>query len=157
MHDNPLYHGNLKSVAVPEYSRESVEEADSLFLGLMGIPFESDWTTTIFRLAEATLQRQKMVTIWTCGYSTTITQTTSVRPPDPIHPVSPSHECAYTMSELAQALLNSYPEHLRWYVCQYCMEERGATNQIAEVEVKLPFSFNTYLNQADKSLVLGTK
>jgi hypothetical protein len=137
--------------------RSQLAEADSLFLGLMGIPFNSDLTTTIFRLTEATLRRKKSVTIWTCGYSTTITQATSIRSPDPIHPDGASQNCAYTLAQIAQALLQRYPQQLRWYVCQYCMEERGATNQIVDVEIKLPFSFNTYLNQADKGLVIGTK
>ena len=123
----------------------------------MGTPFESDWTTTVFRLIEATLKANKTVAVWTCGYSTQITQKGYVRPADPIHPDSPSKECAYTLTELVESLLQKYPDLLRWYVCRYCMEERGASAQIAGVDILLPFSFNSYLNQADKSLVLGMK
>lgn len=132
-------------------------EGDSLFLGLMGSPFDTDWTTTVFRLIEATLKRGKTVCVWTCGNSTAITHTTAIRPADPIHPQAAETDEVYSLSEMARSLLHRYPEQLRWCVCKYCMEERGATAQIPEVEILLPFTFNTYLNLANKSLVLGVK
>lgn len=132
------------------------EEANSIFLGLMGSPFANDGTTSVFRMAESILRQGKEVVIWTCGNSTSITQTTSIRTQDPINSRL-DEQGNYAMYELAKSLLAKYPEQLRWYVCQYCMEERGATNQIEEVEVLLPFSFNFYLNQSDQALVLGTK
>jgi sulfur relay (sulfurtransferase) complex TusBCD TusD component (DsrE family) len=129
----------------------------SLFLGVMGTPFHTDYATSVFRLANEALVQGKDVTIWTCGYSTTMTQTTAIRPENPIAAESMKSEGTHTLSELAQELLKKYRHQLRWYVCSYCMEERGATAQIPEVEIQLPFSFNTYLNQADQSLVFGTK
>ncbi|MCG7536683.1 DsrE family protein [Pseudoalteromonas sp. OOF1S-7] len=132
------------------------EEAHSIFLGLMGSPFANDGTTSVFRMAESILSQGKEVVIWTCGNSTAITQTTSIRTQDPIKSRL-DEQGNYPMYELAKSLFAKYPDQLRWYVCQYCMEERGATNQIEEVEVLLPFSFNFYLNQSDQALVLGTK
>ena len=130
--------------------------AQSLFLGLMGGPFTGDWTTNFFQIAEAALKRGTDVTVWTCGNATSMTQTTNIRPDDPIHADCPG--CGnHTLAEMATALLDAHPDHLRWYVCRYCMEERGATAQIPQAQIQLPFSFNTYLNQADRSLVLGIK
>ncbi len=62
-----------------------------------------------------------------------------------------------TTAALVQGLFRTYPGQLRWYVCRYCMEERGAVAQIPEIEVQIPYSFNTYLTIADQGLVLGTK
>ncbi len=149
----------LRSEAVTSKVSETSDpvEASSLFLGLMGSPFDTDWTTTVFRLLDTLLKHRKNVCVWCCGFSTMITQTTATRPPDPIHPHAWDRDKVYSMSEMAQALLHRHPEQLRWCVCRYCMEERGATAQIPEVEILLPFSFNSYLNQADQSLVLGIK
>ncbi len=147
---------NIRSVK-PLNTETEVKAAQSLFLGLMGAPFDTDYTTSVFRLAHEALKQEKDVTIWTCGYSTTMTQTTAIRPDNPIAAGGTEQESTYTLSELAQSLLHKYPGQLRWYVCRYCMEERGATAQIPEVEIQLPFSFNTYLSQADQSLVFGTK
>lgn len=131
--------------------------AQSLFLGLMGSPYTSDWTTTFFRLLETSLHRGCDVCVWTCGNSTALTSRRMHRDPDPIHPGSPSHGCAHALPALAGHYLHQHPDKLRWYVCRYCMEERGATDQIDGVEIKLPFSFDTYLHQAEQSLVMGIK
>lgn len=136
---------------------QTARQAGSLFLGLMGSPYESDWTTTFFRLLDDTLKRGCDVNVWTCGNSTSITSRLMHRDPDPIHPDSPSHHCAHSIPALAARYLEKYPGQLRWYVCRYCMEERGATEQIDGIEIKLPFSFDTYLNQAEQALVFGTK
>lgn len=133
------------------------EQAQSLFLGVMGSPFDNDLATSVFRISEATLKVGKELTIWTCGYATQITQTTNVRTVDPISSIKTEDHDHHTLAQMAQALFRQYPQQLRWYVCQYCMEERGATSQIHEVEIMLPFSFNSYLSQADQSLVLGVK
>ncbi|SOH95000.1 DsrE/DsrF-like family protein [Monaibacterium marinum] len=134
-----------------------IKPAESLFLGLMGSPYSSDWTTTFFRLLPAALAQGCDVTVWTCGNATSITSSLMRRDGDPIHPDSPSHVCAHTMPQMAAGLLAAHPDTLRWYVCSYCMEERGASEQIEGPEIKLPFSFDTYLHQADQALVLGTK
>ncbi len=134
-----------------------VQPARSLFLGLMGRPFESDWTTTFFRMLDSCLDRGTQVVVWTCGNSTSITSQLMHRPPDPIHQNRPSKHCVHALPEMAGALIRAYPDQLRWFVCQYCMEERGATKQIDGIEIKLPFSFEIYLNQADQALVFGEK
>ena len=58
---------------------------------------------------------------------------------------------------MVKALVEKHHTHLNWYVCRYCMEERGATQQIPEIQIKIPFTFQHYLNAADISLVLGVK
>jgi len=126
----------------------------SLFLGVMGTPYQTDLVTSLLRLTEASLRQGVYVTVWTCGYATMLTQLTLVRPHDPaVRPGDPHP----TTAGLVQRLIETYPNQLSWYVCRYCMEERGAVDQIPEVEVKIPFSFNTYMTIADKAVVLGVK
>lgn len=134
-----------------------VQPARSLFVALMGRPFESDWTTTFFRMLSSCLDRGTQVVVWTCGNSTSITSRLMHRPPDPIHQNHTSTRSVYALPEMAAALMRTHPDQLRWFVCQYCMEERGATHQIDGIEIKLPFSFEIYLNQADQALVFGEK
>ncbi len=142
---------------IGQHTEKGDEESDSLFLGLMGSPFDGDWTTSFFRLAESVLKQGKQLSVWTCGNSTSITQYSAVRPRDPIQSIKEANTPVYTLAEMVQSLFKTFPGQLRWYVCQYCMEERGATQQIDDVEVLLPFSFNFYLNQSDQALVLGVK
>jgi sulfur relay (sulfurtransferase) complex TusBCD TusD component (DsrE family) len=129
----------------------------SLFIGLMGTPYQSDLTTSCFRLTEEALRQGNQVVVWTCGYGTMLTQSTLVRPLDVLAQDENANEQHPSTAELVRALFRAYPTQLRWYVCLYCMEERGAVAQISEVEIKIPFSFNTYLTVADQGLVLGVK
>lgn len=140
--------------------KHELEQVDSssLFIGLMGTPYQSDITTSLFRLTEATLSHGHRVTVWTCGYGTMLTQSTLIRPEDAIAPKGASDTLVHmTTAALVQSLFRAYPDQLRWYVCRYCMEERGAVAQIPEIEIQIPYSFNTYLTMADQGLVLGTK
>lgn len=137
---------------------QEVARPGSLFIGLMGTPYQSDITTSLFRLTEATLSQGHQVTVWTCGYGTMLTQSTLVRPSDALASESDGDGADHmTTAALVQGLFRAYPQKLRWYVCRYCMEERGAVAQIPEIEVQIPYSFNTYLTMADQGLVLGTK
>ncbi|HKP94817.1 MAG TPA: DsrE family protein [Fibrobacteria bacterium] len=128
----------------------------SFFFGLMGTPYQSDLATSLFRMVQEALAQGHEVVVWTCGYGTMLTQRTLVRPPDMFedgqgvaaHP---------TTAELVQSMFRSSRGHLKWFVCRYCMEERGAVHQIEEVSVKIPFTFQHYLNKADIPLVLGVK
>lgn len=130
----------------------------SFFFGMMGTPFQSDTVTSLFRMVESALQQGSRVTVWNCGHATGLSQATLVRgrdffAPKGVETFNPS------TAEMIQALFRRYSnrDQLEWLVCRYCMEERGATAQIPEAKVKIPFSFQHYLSVADVSLVLGVK
>lgn len=133
------------------------DTAKSVFFGLMGAPYSRDWALPFFRLLTDVLERGTDVVVWTCGNATTMTSQHMQRDGDPIHSDCVSHSCSHTLPDMARELLHAYPDTLRWYICKYCMEERGAVNHIDGVEIKLPFSFDTYVHLADQSLVFGKK
>jgi sulfur relay (sulfurtransferase) complex TusBCD TusD component (DsrE family) len=127
----------------------------SLFLGLIGPPYESDQLTTALRIADEAVRQEHRVTVWTCGYSTTLTaaalgagkprnaQTWAVRFP--------------STSALAADLLEWAGGALEWLVCRYCAEERGALEQMPQVRVRPPYEFVQRAVAADVALVLGVK
>ncbi|WP_345812302.1 hypothetical protein AAGS40_15030 [Paraburkholderia sp. PREW-6R] len=138
----------------------------SLFFGMMGTPFQSETVTSLFRMVDSALSRGHRVTVWNCGYATGLSQASLVRPPDSFasadadtHSVTGDTAHHPTTAEMIQALMRRYGPTGRfdWLVCRYCMEERGATQQIPEAKVKIPFTFQHYLSEADVSLVLGVK
>lgn len=127
----------------------------SVFLGLIGPPYESDQLTTALRIADEAVRQRHRVTVWTCGYSTTLTaaslgatkprnaQTWAVRFP--------------STSALAIGLLDWAGPALQWLVCRYCAEERGALDQVPQVRVRPPYEFVQRATAADVALVLGVK
>lgn len=127
----------------------------SLFLGLVGTPYESDLLTTAVRLAEEAARQDHPVTVWACGYATALT-TVDVGPTAPrnvrhwdTHYPSPA--------ALVTHLLHWADGRVTWLVCRYCAQERGATNQMAGIRIRPPYKFLELANAADVSLVLGVK
>lgn len=130
----------------------------SYFFGMMGTPFQSETVTSLFRMVEAALAAGHKVTVWNCGHATGLSQSSLVRPRDFFLPKDAEVHNP-TTAELIQALFRRYAagDQIEWLVCRFCMEERGATQQIPQAKVKIPFTFQHYLSAADVSLVLGVK
>ena len=127
----------------------------SVFLGLIGPPYESDQLTTALRIADEAVRQQHRVTIWTCGYSTTLTSAA-------LGPVKPRNAQTWgvnfpSTSALAADLLAWAGDSLQWLVCRYCAEERGVLHQMPQVRVRPPYEFVQRAVAADVALVLGVK
>jgi sulfur relay (sulfurtransferase) complex TusBCD TusD component (DsrE family) len=127
----------------------------SLFLGLIGAPYESDLFTTAMRLTDAAVRQGHQVTVWTCGYSTALT-TTALGPAKPRD--LRNWDTSYpSTAALATHLLDWADGRLTWLVCRYCAEERGTLDQMPGVRVRPPYEFRDRFTAADASLVLGVK
>jgi hypothetical protein len=137
---------------------ESSTTKPSIFFGMMGTPFQSETVTSLFRMVESALSKGHRVTVWNCGHATGLSQSSLVRPRDSFARTETAGANP-TTAEMIQALMRRYGHDglLDWLVCRYCMEERGTTQQIPEAKVKIPFTFQHYLSEADFSLVLGVK
>ena len=151
--------GGQDPLSLPGHARALADAsgARSVFFGGMGTPFQSELTTTLFRMVQSALEMDHQVTVWTCGYATNLTQRSLVRPKDSFAAKDAPGTNDLSTAQVVQALMRKHSDKLDWYVCRYCMEERGATQQIDEVQVKIPFTFQHYLSAADVSLVLGVK
>jgi sulfur relay (sulfurtransferase) complex TusBCD TusD component (DsrE family) len=127
----------------------------SLFLGLIGAPYESDLLTTAVRMAEEAARQDHRVTVWACGYATALT-TMDVGDTAPrnlrhwdTHYPSPT--------ALITHLLQWSDGRIEWLVCRYCAQERGTTNQIDRIRIRPPYKFMELADAADVSLILGVK
>ena len=127
----------------------------SLFLGLVGAPYESDLLTTALRIADEAVRQQHRVTMWACGYATTLTSAAL----GPTRPRNAARwDVAYpSTAALATGLLDWAGDRLEWLVCRYCAEERGALEQMPGVRVRPPYEFMRRAIAADSSLVFGVK
>ncbi|HEY0168573.1 MAG TPA: hypothetical protein VGB75_16130 [Jatrophihabitans sp.] len=129
--------------------------ARSLFLGLIGAPYESDQLTTALRIADEAVRQQHRVTVWTCGYATALT-TAALGPTRPRN--ANDWDVRYpSTAALASGLLDWAGDSLDWLVCRYCAEERGTLDQMPGVRVRPPYEFMRRAVAADTSLVFGVK
>ncbi|MFC0602045.1 DsrE family protein [Streptomyces palmae] len=124
-----------------------------VMISLFGAPYESERITTAFRLAQSLLDRGATVAIWTCGYSTALT-CASLGDSKPRNLIDLDRDHPSTV-RLVKDLLAGYPERLHWYVCRFCADERGMTEQIPQVKMKSAFRFMDHVAAADKLLCLG--
>ena len=127
----------------------------SLFLGLIGAPYESDLFTTTVRMAEEAVRQEHEVTVWTCGYATALT-VAALAPTKPRNVIA--WDTAYpSPAALATHLLGWAEGRLSWLICRYCAEERGTLDQLPGVRIRPPYEFIQRAHAADVCLVLGTK
>jgi hypothetical protein len=129
--------------------------ASSLFLGLIGTPYESDLFTTAMRLTDEAVRQGHRVTVWTCGYSTALT-TVALGADKPRDLANWGVRYPSTAA-LAAHLLEWADGRLAWLVCRYCAEERGTLDQMAGVRIRPASEFRARYATADTSLVLGVK
>lgn len=125
----------------------------TILIALLASPYHSDSTTTFFRVTQAALSQGHHVIVWACKGATTLTIET-LGASKPRNFLNMQGEYPSTVT-LIQSLLAQHTDHLQWYICRHCMEERGATNQIKHVKIKPPFKFLDYCNQSDVCLTIS--
>jgi sulfur relay (sulfurtransferase) complex TusBCD TusD component (DsrE family) len=139
---------------------ETSNQTKSLFLGVMGAPYESELCTTVMRMVDEALRKGHHVTVWTCGGATTLTlQSLGESKPRNLLDLGSERGDAhyYSTAALIGELLRISEGRLQWLVCRNCMEERGALEHIAGVKIISAFKFMQCLNQADVAMVMGVK
>lgn len=124
-----------------------------LLLVAMGTPFSDDSISTMLRLAEAAAARGGRVQIWTCGYSTMLTQRA-------LGATKPSNafdwDARYPSSAAwAAGFLTRHEGRTRWLSCRFCSEERGATDHLAEVTVRPAMAFGRHVAESAKTVFVG--
>lgn len=124
-----------------------------VMLAIYGSPHQTEMITTALRLTQALLDRDARVQIWTCGDATGLTRT-SLGATKPRNLLEWTRDYPSAASVVAD-LLEAYPGRLHWYVCRFCSDERGMSEQIPQVRRRPPFTFWDHTRSAGKLLTLG--
>ncbi|WP_034276378.1 hypothetical protein [Haloechinothrix halophila] len=132
--------------------RKSLPQTD-LLLTLMGAPHADDTLTDTLRLVQALLDSGTRVSVWACGYATLLTQR-ALGECKPRNPASWDTEYPSTAAIIA-TMLAAHPEHLYWYGCRFCSDDRGADDHLAEVVMRPPARYAENVAAAGKTLVIG--
>lgn len=131
-----------------------------IFFGVMGAPYESELSTTLFRMIDEALRQGHHVSVWTCGGATTLTQSSlgEEKPRNLMDLVTGRRDAIYpTTAALVRGFLTGAGGRLEWRVCRHCADERGAGPHVEGVSVASPFRFLSQMERADVALVLGVK
>lgn len=131
----------------------AAERRYDLLLVIMGAPHTSDMTTTVLRLIQAMLDRGGRVQVWTCGYATMLTHR-ALGEIKPRNLIDWSTESPSTAG-LIGGMLAASGGRLRWCVCRFCNDERGAGEHIEGVLVRTPFKFSEHVFESARTLFVG--
>lgn len=132
----------------------------SIFIHVIGAPFESELSTTLLRMVDAGLDQGLRITVWTCGGATTLTHQGlgAMKPRNLIDLAEGQRQIDYpTTLTLIRGLLAKGEGRLNWYVCRHCMEERGVSEQMDGVKVQYPFKFVQLYYSFDTSIIIGIR
>ncbi|TDD44124.1 hypothetical protein E1288_24940 [Saccharopolyspora elongata] len=124
-----------------------------VLLKVLGTPHQTELVTSVFRLADALLDRGAAVQVWTCGDATGLTRV-SLGDSKPIN-FADRHADHPSTARLVRELLSAHPDRLNWYVCRFCCADRGAAEQIPEVRKRPPARFWEHVQATDKVLAMG--
>lgn len=116
-------------------------------------PHTTDTLTTVLRLAEAVLARNKTIRIWACGYNTMLTQASlgDTKPADLRDPSTPTP----TAAAMIRDLLTDHKGQFGWIVCTACSAERGAHNHIPEVRLRSDARLAATIGAARQTVYIG--
>jgi sulfur relay (sulfurtransferase) complex TusBCD TusD component (DsrE family) len=104
-------------------ARNAGTPCDVLFV-LTGAPYATDLVTTVLRMVDELLRRDRTVRVWACGYATALTLE-ALGPSKPRDLSDWAKQLPSTAAVIA-GLLHDYPDQLTWEVCRYCAQDRGA-------------------------------
>lgn len=120
---------------------------------LLGGPHRTEVVTSALRLTQALLEHGATVQVWACGDATSLTcATRGDRKPRNV--VNWSYDYPSTPT-LVRELLTAHEASVHWFVCRFCCEDRGTTQQIPDVSTRSPSRFWEHVRAADKLVALG--
>lgn len=130
--------------------------ARSLALLLMDPPYETETTTTAFRLIDAALERGLSVRVFAYEGAVNLTMADQAPHPNPVKGTTVEEEAHPTTKDWVAALFAAASARLEWVNCGMCVDERGAGSWIDGPRRGGPADFVQWVESSDQTLVIPT-
>ncbi|MBW3663343.1 MAG: DsrE family protein [Actinobacteria bacterium] len=133
--------------------------AQTLTFLLMDPPYESETTTTAFRLIDAALRRGHTVNVFAYEGAVNLTMADQAPHPNPVHGTDVAEEQHPLTKDWVAALFEAGAGNggLNWINCGLCVDERGAGNTIEGPVRGGPAHFAEWAASSDATLVIPTR
>lgn len=123
---------------------------------VMDPPYESERTTTAFRLIDAALGKGHRVRVFAYEGAVNLTMAGQAAHPNPLHDTDVETELHPTSKEWVERLFHDADGRLEWINCGMCVDERGAGDWIEGPRRGGPGDFTAWLGDADATIVIPT-
>ena len=131
--------------------------AKTLTLTLMDPPYETERTTTAFRLIDAALRKGHTVQVFAYEGAVNLTMADQAPHPNPVKGTTVEEEAHPPTKDWIAALFRSAEGRLRWTNCGLCVDERGAGNWIEGAARGGPKDFVEWVEASDQTIVVPTR
>lgn len=129
----------------------------TISLALMDPPYETETTTTTFRIIDAALRAGHTVNVFAYEGAVNLTMAEQAPHPNPVKGTSVEEEAHPTTKDWAEALFDAAEGRLNWINCGLCVDERGAGTCIAGPTRGAPSHFVEWVRASDATLVIPTR
>jgi tRNA 2-thiouridine synthesizing protein D len=128
----------------------------TLTIALMDPPYETERTTTAFRLIDSALRKGHSVKVFAYEGAVNLTMAEQAPHPNPVKGTTVEEEHHPTTKDWVAALFESAGDRLEWVNCGLCVDERGAANWIEGPRRGGPKDFVDFVEASDQTLVIPT-
>ena len=128
-----------------------------LCLALMDAPYETERTTTAFRIIHAALGAGHQVRVFAYEGAVSLTMADQAPHPNPVKGTSVEEEQHPNTKEWVAALFKTADGRLEWVNCGLCVDERGAANWIDGPRRGGPKDFVDFVAAAHQTIVIPTR
>lgn len=129
----------------------------TLTLVLMDAPYESERSTTAFRIVDAALRKGATVRVFAYEGAVNLTMADQAPHANPVKGTSVEEEQHPTTKDWVSALFRAADGRLEWINCGLCVDERGAGNWIEGPRRGGPGDFVKWVEESDQTLVIPTR
>lgn len=129
----------------------------TLTVALMDPPYETQTTTTAFRIIDAALRKGHSVNVFAYEGAVNITMADQAPHANPVKGTSVEEEQHPTTKDWVAELYRAYPGKIEWVNCGLCVDERGAGNWIEGPRRGSPKDFVDWVEASEATLVIPAK
>jgi tRNA 2-thiouridine synthesizing protein D len=130
-----------------------------LTVAVMDPPYESENTTTAFRIISSALKKGIHVNVFAYEGAVSLSMKDQAQHPNPVKGTTVEEEDHPTTKAFVSSLLELGKENplLTWVNCGLCVDERGAGNWVEGVKRGGPADFLKMAQESTNTLVIPTK
>jgi tRNA 2-thiouridine synthesizing protein D len=129
----------------------------TITISLMDPPYETETTTTAFRIMDAAIRKGHAVNVFAYEGAVSLTMAEQTGHPNPLKGTTLEEEDHPNTKDWVAALFAAADGRLEWVNCGLCVDERGAGNWIDGPRRGGPADFVEMVNGSDQTLVIPTK
>lgn len=129
----------------------------TITVALMDPPYETEATTTAFRIIDAALRKGHTVNVFAYEGAVNLAMADQMGHANPVKGTTAEDEEHPHTKDWVESLFKTYAGRVDWINCGLCADERGANNSVAGPKRGSPKEFVEWVQASDATIVIPAK